>query len=66
MLILAFIFLVIAVLAAYYEYEGTNPTILLIAKIIMYFSVSVFFVLIISHVFSSTPPIPDDTSHRVI
>jgi hypothetical protein len=66
MLLIAFIFLVIALISAYYEYVGGNPTFILLAKIAMYFSIGVFFILIISHIFSALPPIPEDTSHRIL
>jgi hypothetical protein len=66
MLLIAFIFLAIAVSSAYYQYVGGNSTFLLIAKVFMYFSIAVFFILTISHIFSTIPPIPDDTSHRIL
>ena len=64
MLIGALIFLVIAAFTAFYEFEGANPTFLLVAKVIMYFSLIAFLALLFTYAVSTSPPIPDDTSHR--
>lgn len=62
MLIGALIFLIVAVIALFFVYQGSNPTFVLITKIIFYFSITVFFVLLISFIVNSTPPIPSDNS----
>lgn len=64
MLIGALIFLVIAAFTAFYEFEGANPTFLLVAKVIMYFSLIAFLALLFTYVVGITPPIPDDAGHR--
>ncbi|WP_058534740.1 hypothetical protein [Legionella saoudiensis] len=60
MLIGAFIFFVMAILMAIYLFKGTNPTLILLAKIILYFSVAAFFILLMTDLFKNAPPIPDD------
>jgi uncharacterized membrane protein YtjA (UPF0391 family) len=44
MLIGAIVFLAIAILMAIYRYKGSNPTLILLAKIILYFSLAAFFI----------------------
>ncbi|MFJ1267194.1 DUF1328 domain-containing protein [Legionella lytica] len=56
----AFIFFVLAFLLALYLYKGTNPTLILLAKILLYFSLVLLFVLLIINFFNHVPPIPDD------
>lgn len=55
----ALISLALVICAALYEYLGTNPTFLLVMKIILYFSLIIFFTCIIAYLFSTAPPIPD-------
>ncbi|MFT4060278.1 MAG: DUF1328 domain-containing protein [Legionella sp.] len=66
MLIAAFIFLVIAIVGLIYIYTGSNPTLLLLAKLIFYFFLVLFFVLLITDLLSQAPPIPDVDSKRPI
>ncbi|MCW8419547.1 DUF1328 domain-containing protein [Fluoribacter dumoffii] len=56
----AFVFLAIAILMAIYRFIGTNPTFILVAKILLYLSLAAFLTLLIVHVLSSAPPTPDD------
>ncbi|HHF7365652.1 TPA: DUF1328 domain-containing protein [Legionella bozemanae] len=60
MLIGSFVCLVIAILAAIYRFTGTNPTLTLLAKIILYLSLAAFFILLIVYVLNSAPPPPED------
>ena len=59
MLIGAFAFLAIAVLMAIYRYRGTNPTLILIAKILLYLSITAFLILLIVYVLNYAPPADD-------
>lgn len=58
----ALIFLIIAVIALFFVYQGSNPTFVLVTKIIFYFSITIFFVLLFAFIVNSTPPIPTDNS----
>jgi uncharacterized membrane protein YtjA (UPF0391 family) len=64
MLIAAFIFLAIALIALIYGSTGTNATLLLLAKLFFYFFIVLFFVSLITYFVSQTPPIPDVDSKR--
>jgi uncharacterized membrane protein YtjA (UPF0391 family) len=59
MLIGAIIFFIIAIFMAIYRFTGTNPTYALIAKILLYFSVIAFFILLYAYFFKSVPPLPE-------
>ncbi|QMT61170.1 DUF1328 domain-containing protein [Legionella sp. PC997] len=56
MLIGAFVFLAVAILMAIYRFKGSNPTLILLAKIFLYFSLAAFISLLMVHVLSSAPP----------
>ncbi|MCE0724677.1 MULTISPECIES: DUF1328 domain-containing protein [Legionella] len=56
----AFVCLVIAIISALYRFTGTNPTLVAIAKIILYLSLAAFFILLIVYVLNSAPPPPED------
>lgn len=56
----AFIFFIIAVIAAVFGYRGSPSTSTYIAKLIFYFSLIVFIALIFGGIFSSAPPPPDN------
>jgi hypothetical protein len=55
----AFIFFSVILLMAIYLYKGTNPTLILLAEVLLYFSLVVLFVLLIAYFFNHVPPIPD-------
>ena len=55
MLIVAFIFLIIAIISGFFGYRETRSTDMLIAKVIFYFSLTVFLGLLMIFIFSSTP-----------
>ncbi|CAM2976881.1 Uncharacterised protein [Legionella steigerwaltii] len=59
MLIGAFIFLAIAILMAIYRYTGTDPTLILIAKILLYLSLTTFIILLMVYALNSAPPTDD-------
>ncbi|AWN75279.1 DUF1328 domain-containing protein [Legionella anisa] len=59
----AFVFLVIAILSAIYRFTGTNPTLIVIAKIIFYLSLAAFCILLIVYVLNSAPPLPEDKNN---
>lgn len=61
----AFCFLLIAIIAAYFEYKELGPTSFLLAKIILYFAVVMFFALLITYIFNSVPPIPQESSSQI-
>ncbi|USQ14924.1 DUF1328 domain-containing protein [Legionella lytica] len=56
----AFIFFAVALFLAIYLYKGTNPTLILLAKVLLYFSLVLLFILLIVNFFNHVPPIPDD------
>ncbi|KTD06471.1 hypothetical protein Lgra_3248 [Legionella gratiana] len=62
----AFIFFVITIIMAFYLYIGTNPTLLLIAKIFFYFSLAAFLILLITHFLNSAPPAPEENKNLPI
>jgi lipopolysaccharide export LptBFGC system permease protein LptF len=53
----ALVFLMIAFVLALYLGRATDPTFALIAKILIYFSVTIFFTLLIVDIVESAPPI---------
>ncbi|WP_392536338.1 DUF1328 domain-containing protein [Legionella sp. 227] len=55
----AFAFLALAILMAIYRYKGANPTFILIAKILLYLSLTAFVFLLITDVINSAPPLPE-------
>lgn len=59
MLISALVFFAIAILMAYYRFKGTNPTLKVIARILFYFSLLAFCVLLIVYILNSGPPLPE-------
>lgn len=61
----AFCFLLLALIAAYFEYRELGPTSFLLAKLILYFSVIMFFVLLITFIFNSAPPIAQESSSPI-
>ncbi|CAM4401980.1 MAG: hypothetical protein LEGION0403_FIIPPAGN_02654 [Legionella sp.] len=56
----AFIFLAVSLLLAIYVYKGFNPTLILLAKALFYFSLAMFFILLIADFFNHIPPISED------
>lgn len=57
MLKTALIFLVIGVIAAFFAFRRNYPTFSLIAKIVFYFSLAAFIVVLFTFMISSSPPI---------
>ncbi len=56
MLIGAFIFFVVILLLAIYLYKGTNPTLILLAEVLLYFSLVLLFVLLVAYFFKHVSP----------
>lgn len=66
MLKFALIFLVIGVIAAFFAFRRNLPTLSLIAKIVFYFSLAAFIVLLFTLMISSSPPIAPNSSQMPI
>ncbi|MCL9683635.1 DUF1328 domain-containing protein [Legionella maioricensis] len=60
MLIGAFIFLILAVISSFFAFGRPKSTVTLLAKMIFYFSLALFFVLLFTSIYTSAPPLPDD------
>jgi ABC-type dipeptide/oligopeptide/nickel transport system permease component len=60
MIIGAFICFVLAVILAYYRYSRPKSTLTAVAKVLFYFSLGLFFILLFIAIFKSAPPIPHD------
>lgn len=66
MLGLAFIFLIIAIIAAVVRYKSDVPTSILIAKIIFCFFSTLFLILLVTVIFNSLPPPVNDKAPLAI
>ncbi|KTD62350.1 hypothetical protein Lsha_1050 [Legionella shakespearei DSM 23087] len=60
MIIWAYICLAISVIAAWFAYTRPKSTTTLIAKVILYFSLILFFGLMYASFFSSAPPVSNE------
>ncbi len=58
----ACVFSILALIAAYFKYTLSNPTLSLISEIIFYFSLIIFIVCFATYMVNSMPPIPADNS----
>lgn len=62
MLIGAFIFFVLTILLTIYIYKGTNPTFMLIVKILLYFSFFAFLSLSLAYILNFAPLTPSESN----
>ncbi len=60
MLIGAFICLICAVISSFFAFGKPKSTVIVIAKLIFYFSLILFFILLFTSIYLSAPPLPDD------
>ena len=60
MLAALLIFLALNLTAAFLAYKSPNPTVVLLAKMVFYSSLIIFFILLFTFIFNSAPPIASD------